>query len=670
MKKKITNWGSYPIVNTIEYNPKDYNDIRHIIQKNKYIIARGNGKCYGDASLAPNIISTLDLNKIISFDRDLGLIKCQSGVLLSSILEIIVPSGYFLPVSPGTKFITIGGAFASDIHGKNHHIDGVFSDHVEEITLINESGELLDLCPKDPLFIKTAGGLGLTGVIVEVTLKLKKIETSCIRQTSIKARNLEEIFQLFEYHKGYTYSVAWIDCLAKGPNLGRSILLLGEHAKFEEVNNSPNKLSIHKKAILNIPFFFPSFTLNSFFIRIFNNLYYLKNTKQEQTIITHYDPFFYPLDKINNWNRIYGKNGFIQYQFVLPKNKSYEGVTKILNILSNNKLGSFLAVLKLFGKSHDNRFLEFPIEGYTLAVDIKIDNKIWKILDHLDEIVNDLGGKIYLTKDARMSRLSFEKQYPNQLSLNEKFQSDQIVRLKNMYKQSFLIIGANSDIAKSTALRYIKQYPSAHLILAGRDMQSLSRFTIENNIQANCTIMFYDVSDLKSSSAFVQTIPCKPKWIMYAAGVLYENDECIKDYNKNKENIYVNYLGAVNIINELVADINPNLERIIGISSIAGLRGRKSNFMYGSSKSGFHQYLFGLRQDLITRGITVQAVTPGIVDTKMTSHIPKPRIAVSSDHIAESILKKRNSFEIYPNLIWLIISRIVKYAPEIVIKKI
>ena len=670
MKKVISNWGLFPQKEAEFFEPNSIEELIELVNENDMVIARGNGKCYGDASLSKRIISTLNLNRILHFDERNGIIKCQSGVLLSTILEEIVPKGFFLPVTPGTKFITIGGAFASDIHGKNHHVEGVFSDHVEEITLINELGELVALSPNNPLFIQTAGGLGLTGVIVDVTIKLKKVETAYIKQTSIKAKNLEEIFQLFEQYKNFTYSVAWIDCLANGSKIGRSILLLGEHAKTEEVNTSKNKLSVQKNAILNIPFFFPSFTLNSIFIKIFNHLYYSKNIKREQTSLIHYDPYFYPLDKINNWNRIYGKKGFVQYQFVLPKNTSYEGVSKILNILSKNNLGSFLAVLKLFGKSHENRFLEFPIEGYTLAVDIKIDNKIWTVLDQLDDIVNDLGGKVYLTKDARMSNLSFEKQYPNQLPLNKRFQSDQSIRLKNMYKESFLIIGANSDIAKATALKYIKQNPSAYLILAGRNTEALNQFVIENNIQNNSTVLFYDVSDLKSSNTFVKTIPCKPKWIMYAAGVLYENEDCINNAEKNKENIFVNYLGAVNIINELVADINPNLERIIGISSIAGLRGRKSNYMYGAAKSGFHQYLFGLRQDLKGRGITVQAVTPGIVDTKMTAHITKPGIAVNSDLIADGILKKNSSFEIYPNLVWFIISRIVKYAPEFIVKKL
>ena len=670
MRKEVANWGLYPTIKANVYEPHSYNEIIHCIKNNESIIARGNGKCYGDASLSKNIISTSNLNKIISFDEQNGIIQCQSGVLLSSILELIVPKGYFLPVTPGTKFISIGGAFASDIHGKNHHIEGVFSDHVTEIKLINQEAEIIQLSQNEPLFIQTAGGLGLTGVIVEVSLRLKKIETSYIQQTSIKAKNLEEIFQLFEDYKNYTYSVAWIDCLAKGAAMGKSILLLGEHAKREELKNTNDTLSLHKKAFLNIPFYLPSFTLNSLFIKIFNFLFYAKNISKVQTTTIHYDPYFYPLDKINNWNRIYGKKGFVQYQFVLPKETSYEGVSKILKILAENNLGSFLAVLKLFGKSHENRYLEFPIEGYTLAVDIKIDDALWDVLDKLDGIVTELGGKIYLTKDARMLNDSFEKQYPQQIPVAKKFQSDQIIRLKNMYKDSFLIIGANSDIAKATAIKYINEHRNGHLILAGRNTESLKQFVKDHNVEAKSTVLFFDVTDLHSAKGFIEKLPCKPKWIMYAAGVLYNNEECIADIEKNKENIYVNYLAAVNIINALTNDHNPNLERIIGISSIAGLRGRKSNYLYGSAKSGFHQYLFGLRQDLKDRGILVQAITPGVVDTKMTTHINKPGIAVKPEIVANSIMKKNTSFEIYPNLTWYIISKIAKYAPEFIINKL
>ena len=667
MKGNITNWSLYPKVYTEIHEPKNFEEVIELILNKDNLIARGNGKCYGDASLSKNIISTIHLNKIIALDTETGIIRCEAGVLLSTVLELIVPKGYFLPVTPGTKLITIGGAFASDIHGKNHHVEGVFSDHVTEIKLVNADGDIITTKPNEDLFLQTAGGLGLTGCIIEVSLKLKKIETSYIKQTSIKAKNLEQIFNLFEENKDFTYSVAWIDCLARGKDIGKSILLLGEHAKINEVNKIEDKLKIHQKPFLNVPFYFPSFFLNSFFIKLFNKVYYLQ---RQGTSIVHYDPYFYPLDKINNWNKIYGKKGFVQYQFVLPKEQSYEGVKSILKILSKNNLGSFLAVLKLFGKSHEDRYLEFPIEGYTLAVDIKITDSLWGILDQLDEIVDRLGGKIYLTKDARMSHASFEKQYKNKIQLSDKFQSHQLIRLNNMYQKCFLIIGANSDIAKATALAYLKKNSDGHLILASRDTNSLKEFVIKNRIEEKVDVIYYDVTDTAMAKEFVKSLPCKPKWVMYAAGVLFENGECITSIEKNNQNIAVNYLGGVAIINEIVEDNNPNLVRIIGMSSIAGLRGRKSNYFYGAAKSGFHQYLFGLRQDLKERGVIVQAITPGVVNTKMTEKLKKPGIAVNPEIVANSIIKNKSSFEVYPNLIWYLISRIVKYAPEFIIKKL
>ncbi len=669
MKNIIANWGLYPSVECDSFTPNDYEEAKKLINDNQQVIARGNGRCYGDASISNKIISSLALNKIIEFNEFTGVISCQSGVLLSTILEYVVPKGYFLPVTPGTKFITVGGAFASDIHGKNHHIDGVFSDHVIEVKIINETGDIITAKPEEELFNQTAGGMGLSGFILEVQFKLKKIETSFIKQTAIRAKNLTEIFSFFEKYNNYTYSVAWIDCFARGKDIGRSVLLLGEHAKFSEVINNKDPLIVHNKPFLNIPFFFPSWILNPLSIKIFNKLFYYKPSSKIDNLITHYDPYFYPLDKINNWNRIYGQNGFIQYQFVIPKENSYEAVRKILEILSNNKLGSFLAVLKLFGKSHENRFLEFPIEGYTLALDIKISKNLLNILDQLDEIVTSYGGKIYLTKDARMSKMNYDLQYPNQLPRSKKFVSHQSVRLSQINLPIFLIIGGNSDIAKATALKFINKYPTGKLLMAVRNIELMQNWITDNHLTDNSKIIYFDVS-VSSATDFVKQLSEKPTWIMYAAGILYNNEECINDIQKWNNNVSVNYTGAVAVLNELINDNNPYLERIIGMSSIAALRGRKSNFIYGSAKAGFHQYLFGLRQNLKHRNIVVQAITPGVVNTKMTKDLVIPKIAVDSSVVAASIFSNFKSFEVYPNLKWRIISYVVKWSPEFIINKL
>ena len=668
MQSLIYNWGLFPKNRCAVHEITNYDEIVSFVKNNDYIIARGNGRCYGDASLSKNIISTLRLNKIFNLDEAEGIISCQAGVMLDEILNEVVQKGFFLPVTPGTKFITVGGALASDIHGKNHHVDGVFSDHVISFKLIDKNGDIITVKPDDKLFAQTAGSMGSTGIIIEVVFKLKSIETSFIKQKSIRANSLKEIFQLFETHKDTTYSVAWIDCLAKGNNVGKSVLLLGEHAKANEVNFK-NKLLIHKKPFLNVPFYFPNWVLNPLSIKIFNFLFYNKPSSSGEAVM-HYDPYFYPLDKINNWNKIYGKKGFIQYQFVLPIANSYEGVNEILGILSKHKLGSFLAVLKLFGKSYENRYLHFPMEGYTLALDIKVSPTIWSVLDELDEIVNKFNGKIYLTKDARMNKLSYEKQYTNRLSNTTKFFSHQMTRISNTNNHNFLIIGANSDIAKATALKYLVKYPNGHLLLASRNTNELNEFVKLNKLEDKSTVIFYDVTPSANIKQFVANLPHKPTWIMYAAGVLVNNEAAIENQALWENNAYVNYTGAVALLNELINDNNPFLNRVIGISSIAGLRGRKSNYIYGSAKSGFHQYLFGLRQELKNSKIIVQAITPGFVNTKMTKDIPLNKLANSSEQVAEVIISNSKSFEVYPNLFWWCMSKIIKNIPEFMIAKL
>ena len=324
---------------------------------------------------------------------------------LDEILINFVPKGWFLSVTPGTKFVTVGGAIASDVHGKNHHLEGSFSDHVTSITLITNEQEITCSREDNPdLFHATCGGMGLTGIITEATFKLKPITSAYINQKVVKAKNLETALALFEQYKDVTYSVAWIDCLSTGDNLGRSLLMLGEHADKGE-------LTTHKDGLLNMPCDMPSFLLNKYTIQAFNSAYYNKQLKEEVNNTVHYDPFFYPLDGINNWNRMYGGNGFTQYQFVIPKVAGKEGLTEILAAIAESKQGSFLAVLKVFGEGNKNH-LSFPMEGYTLALDFKLNDKLFALLDRLDIIVRKYEGRLYLSKDVRMSEEMFKAGYP------------------------------------------------------------------------------------------------------------------------------------------------------------------------------------------------------------------------------------------------------------------
>jgi decaprenylphospho-beta-D-ribofuranose 2-oxidase len=420
MIKDVTNWNNYPVQRA------DLQYFDHIPEAENYIagmtevIPRGLGRCYGDASLNNNILSTLKFDKALFFDDVEGIFECQSGMSLDEILKIIVPRGWFLPVTPGTKFVTIGGAVASDIHGKNHHRDGSFSNHIISMDVLTGSGSVITCSPDrhEDLFQATCGGMGLTGLVTKVRFKLKPIESAYISQTQLKARNLEELLEFFEVYNHFTYSVAWIDCLQKGKNFGRSILMLGESAILDDLTPRQriNPFKIHGEPGLSIPFNFPEFTLNNLTVKAFNALFYAKNIKQVQVNTVHYDPYFYPLDNIHSWNRMYGKKGFVQYQFVVPMTEK-EGLIKIMQMISNKNMGSFLTVLKVFGPQ--DSLISFPMEGFTLALDFPLREGLFHFLDDLDKVVMEHGGRVYLTKDARMDAQLFKSTYPHYDQFNQ-----------------------------------------------------------------------------------------------------------------------------------------------------------------------------------------------------------------------------------------------------------
>lgn len=401
----LLSWGMYPKIKNTVFKFDKEEALKQIIAEHDDLIPYGNGRSYGDSALSTNIINVKPKDYFIDFNKESGLLHIQAGVLLSEILESYVPRGWFLKVTPGTKLITVGGAIASDIHGKNHHVEGCFSECVEEFEIMLTDGEVVtcSLSETPELFKATCGGMGLTGVILDAKIYLKKINSQYIDQTTIKTKNLKETFEAFETYKDLPYSVAWIDCLAKGDNIGKCLLMVGDF-------RDDGKLDYKKKGQLSIPFNFPSFALNNWSVRAFNWLYYGKSKYGVSKQRVDIDTFFYPLDAIGHWNRIYGKKGFTQYQFILPKETSYEGLEEILTTISNSGKGSFLAVLKLYGKANDN-YLSFPIEGYSLALDFKIEKGLFDLLDKLDEIVVKYEGRIYLTKDVRVSKETFEKGY-------------------------------------------------------------------------------------------------------------------------------------------------------------------------------------------------------------------------------------------------------------------
>ncbi len=407
----LSGWGRYPVQSCELQRPERYVDLKPDTEN---LITRGQGRSYGDAALNENgrVLLTERVNRFLEFDTEQGILRAEAGATLAEILDLIVPMGWFLMVTPGTKFVSLGGCVAADVHGKNHHRDGSFSACVLSIGMVLADGSQVTCSPseKPELFWATVGGMGLTGIIGEVTIKLVKIQSAYMQVKHHAARDLEQLFQqLQDPAIDDHYTVAWIDSLAKGAKLGRGISMCGHHTELEE---APLGLKGTGRRNRSIPFDFPALMLNSLSISAFNGLYYHREGGKRKPFLSHYDPYFYPLDAIGNWNRMYGKRGFVQYQCVIPEAEAYEGMQQLLQKLSESRRPSFLAVLKRFGQQGKG-MLSFPMAGYTLALDLPIHgHDLFALLNQLDEIVLRYGGRIYLAKDARLSADSFRAMYP------------------------------------------------------------------------------------------------------------------------------------------------------------------------------------------------------------------------------------------------------------------
>lgn len=408
---KLTGWGLFPKVNTELVSPSTVEDLIKILKRGSRI-ARGNGRSYGDSSISKaNTIDMKNFNHFLNFDEGSGLLITEAGVLLSDVIKIFLPKGWFPYVTPGSKYVTIGGMAASDVHGKNHYKNGSFSNYVEWLDILTNEGNIIRCSRKEnsELFSYTLGGMGLTGIIIKIAFFLKPVETAWINQNTIVTKSIEHTLRIFEENLDAPYSVAWIDCQSKGKYLGRSILTFGEHSKLKQLSSNATlaPFKIEKKYKISIPFFLPSFLLNNLSIKLFNQIYYFKGLISKKSEFVSYEKFFYPLDKILNWNRIYGKRGFLQFQCVIPLDNSKEGILELINTISNYNSSSFLAVLKRFGKQ--SSFFSFPTEGYSLAMDFPMNNKNLALMNILDEITIRNGGRFYLAKDSRIKSDIFYK---------------------------------------------------------------------------------------------------------------------------------------------------------------------------------------------------------------------------------------------------------------------
>ena len=410
----LSGWGLVPS-STTSVVPINALSDHWALAKKETVIARGLGRGYGDCAVNGRGITVLTHSSGRLKLED-GVLEVSSGVSIDEVLRFCVPLGYFIPVTPGTKFVTIGGAIAADVHGKNHHKDGSFGSFVIELDLMIADGSIQRISPSNNsrLFWATVGGMGLTGVILNAKVQLTSIKTSKILGKNIVCKNLDELMNEMVLADDYAkYSVAWVDTLARGKNLGRSVLSIGEHAAETDLGRKLRKapLQYSSKQLISFPKIAFSGVINRLTVRLFNALWFYKAKFTKKKKLVSFDSFFYPLDGVRNWNYIYGNGGFVQYQFSVPDDAS-NLVKFVLDKLSEQKIPSFLSVLKRFGENR-NGLISFPSKGWTLAVDIPTGViGLGELLDELDAKLVGAGGRIYLAKDSRMNPNLIESMYP------------------------------------------------------------------------------------------------------------------------------------------------------------------------------------------------------------------------------------------------------------------
>lgn len=416
-ERSLSGWGRTSPTGARITVPISDEDLTAILRKSspRGTIARGLGRSYGDAAqnAGGRVLDMTELAGLREADLETGVVTVSAGTSLDKLLRMLLPRGWFPAVTPGTRFVTVGGAIASDVHGKNHHLDGGFCDHVLSFELISPGTGRQVVIPGDEVFAATAGGMGLTGVIAAATLQLVRVQTSRIRQDTERAADLDDLMARMEDGDDrFRYSVAWLDTLAQDRRLGRGVLTRGDHASLDELPASQrgNPFDPPPGSLLSVPPGMPSRLLGRATARAFNEIWYQKAPRLERARIVPLHRFFYPLDAVTDWNRIYGRRGFVQYQFVVPF--GHEAVVrKVLERIAATRCPSFLAVLKRFGPGRGS--LSFPIPGWTLALDLPARTPgLAELLDGLDRLVAGCGGRVYLTKDSRMLPELVAEMYP------------------------------------------------------------------------------------------------------------------------------------------------------------------------------------------------------------------------------------------------------------------
>ncbi len=651
---KVSNWNGRPEVENAQLLPFEQGETASSVS-----CPRGNGRSYGDASLEQVMIDCSDHKKTLTLEDD--LLTASAGFSVGDLLNFCLPKGYILPVIPGTQHATVGGMIAADVHGKNHTKNGSIGRWITRIEIQNKQGEIIICSPHEnkELFATTIGGLGLTGIIISATFKLNTLNTVFFDQKTTQFPSLEGLLDALDQSTA-AYKTGWFDCFS----MERFLLLENTPQKDESI---PSDFTLRKPKI-KIPFKSLPFVQPGL-MKHYNKQYARKQLKPKKRVVI--DDVLFPLDAISNWNYLYGKRGFYQLQFSLPKKGLQDNIKQLLLEIMASDFIPVLAVVKKHGELESPGTLSFLKPGFSFAFDFVYKKGVTEFLSILNKRIAEMGGRVYLVKDALLDAPSFEKMYPEASQFKAQLQQfndgsiqsllSKRLNLTNGMSQRFLIIGANSDIAQACIPHFEKAGIS--LLLGAHKPNELPESTHE--------VLEMDVTHPEQVIEDLKDIPLSG--VLYAAGSLPENEAAlfgdIADHT-----MAVNYTGAVRILGAIAQKfIEQKSGTIVGISSAGAVRGKTSNIVYGSAKGGFDHFLSGLRQYLYPKGVRVLTIRPGFVATKMTKDLTLPeRLTATPEQVAATIVKhtlKGNRSIVYTKPIWRPISWIIRNIPEFIFKR-
>lgn len=648
--RKLSGWNNRPVVKAKVETYNAENDLH-----GKGI--RGNGRSYGDACLNDRLISMLHHRETCFIEN--GELTISSGFLLKEVMEICVRNGWFFPVIPGTQFVTVGGMVAADVHGKNHPLNGTIGRWIKSMVVQLPSGETVSCSAEEnsELFRSTIGGMGLTGIIREVCFQLEPLKGTELEQQATAFTTFNELLDALDRSKS-EFAVGWIDFLNPG-----SFLLLEAGFAVGKTSAQPG-FQLPKPGI-NVPktginFVYP------FLMKIYNRRYKRAMLKNKTASVSEY---FFPLDKIGNWNRLYGRKGFVQYQFVLPKANAAEQFDQIFQRIAAHCCKPLLSVLKRHGDLDSPGVISFPMEGYSLALDFRFQPELTAMIAELDELVTNFGGRIYLAKDHLLSAVHFKRMYPQAGELEALINKINPATLTTLLgkrlnlvphmKQQIVIIGANSDVGLECAQRY--RNLGYDVVLAGHKPDELPAdgFRI-----IPLDLLQLDVSTLADLN---------PEIVLFTAGRLGDNDRTVSGEELD-EVIAVNFTAQAKIAAFFAQRFKQRGHgTLVGVSSVAALRGKASTVGYGAAKAGFDTYFSGLRNYLYPHGVRVLMIRPGYIASKMTAHMTLPaKLTASPAQVADVIVRhslngKRSI--VYVKALWRPVMFIIRHIPEQLFKK-